>query len=159
MQFLTIPGWALLVMVAGGPSRTLTEGPGRSSPPFLAGVCWCWWRVVPGQSWRKAVGAVPRHSWLGSAAGGGEWSPANPDCGPWVQIPVIPGWGLLFVVGLLLVSGAWSSSLCVRGARRVCSCVVVCGVVFSVPFVVSSVYVSVWVWCACPRCMSLLVCV
>ena len=54
---------------SAGFSPILAEGPNCSSPPFLAGVCrWCWW-VVPHQSWLRALGAVPRHSWLGCAAG------------------------------------------------------------------------------------------
>ena len=40
VQFLNMPG--LLLVVAGGPSPILAEGPGRNSPPLLAGVCeWC----------------------------------------------------------------------------------------------------------------------
>ena len=64
VQFPAILGWGLLLVLVGGPSPILVEGPGRSSPSFLAGVCcWCWW-VVPRQSWRRALGAVPRHYWL-----------------------------------------------------------------------------------------------
>ena len=41
---------------------------------------WVWGLcvVVPRQSWLRGLGAVPRDSWLGSAAGGGWWSLAIP---------------------------------------------------------------------------------
>ena len=66
MQFPAIYGLGLLLAVAGNRSPILAQGPGRISPPFLAGICqWCWW-VVPRQSWLRALGAVPRQSWPGS---------------------------------------------------------------------------------------------
>ena len=34
------PGWGLLLALVGSPSPVLAEGPGRGSPPFLAGVRW-----------------------------------------------------------------------------------------------------------------------
>ena len=69
MQFPAIPGWGLLPVFVGGLSAILAEVPAGSSPPFLAGVCSCWVKVVgPRQTWLRALGAVPRHSWLGSAA-------------------------------------------------------------------------------------------
>ena len=74
MQFPAIPDWGLLLVVVGGPSQILAEGHVCGSPPLLPGVRWFWWWVVPCQSWLRALGAVPRHSWLRSAAGGGGWS-------------------------------------------------------------------------------------
>ena len=56
------------------------------SPPLLAGFRCRWWC------------AVPRHSWLGSAGGGGAWCVV---CGVWC---VVCGGGVL--VGLWLVCGA-----------------------------------------------------
>ena len=41
MQFPTIAGWGLLVVVVGRASPILAVGPPWSSPQFLAGVCWC----------------------------------------------------------------------------------------------------------------------
>ena len=38
-SFPAIPGWGLLPAPARGPLPILAEGPGRSSPPFLSGVC------------------------------------------------------------------------------------------------------------------------
>ena len=58
--------------------RPLAEANGGSSPLFLAGVCGWRWRAVPCQSWPRALGALPRHSWLTSAGVGGGWSHANP---------------------------------------------------------------------------------
>ena len=37
---------------------------------------------------------VPRHSWLGSAGGGGVWSLATPGCGSRSRFPATPGWGV-----------------------------------------------------------------
>ena len=48
-------------------------------------------------SWLRIPGAVPRHSWLGSAGGGGVWCVV---CGVWC---VVCGGGVL--VGLWLVCG------------------------------------------------------
>ena len=71
MQFPATPGWGLLPVFVGGPGPILAEGPGRSSPPFLAGVCCWWWWVVPRQSLLRAPGAGPHYSWLASATSGG----------------------------------------------------------------------------------------
>ena len=78
VRFPATPGWGPLVVVMGGPSPLLAEGPGCGSPPLLAGVRWLWWWVVPRHSWLRVLGAVCRHSWLGSAAGGGCWSLTTP---------------------------------------------------------------------------------
>ena len=54
----------------------------------------------------RAPGAVPRHSWLGSAGGGG------------VRFPATPGWGLLAAVvrGVwCVVCGVWCAGWCVGG--------------------------------------------
>ena len=117
-------------------------GGGGRSPPLLAGVRWrrwcvvcgvwcvavvCWWGcglcvvwLVPRHSWRRSLCATPRHSWLGSAAGGGGRSPpllagvcwrrwcgvsgvlvgslATPGGGPCVLLPATSGWVSLPVV-------------------------------------------------------------
>ena len=109
------PRHSWLGFAAGGggrPSPLLAEGPGRGSPPLLAGVRWRRWCVVglwlvcgvvwlvPCHSWRRFLCATPRrHSWLGFAAGGG------------LRFPATPGWGLLAA----LVRGVWCV-LC--GVRR-----------------------------------------
>ena len=80
MHFPPIPGWDPPLVVVGGPLPILAEGPGCSSPPYLAGICSC------------------------GVAGG---------------------------------------ALCVFVVCDVC--VVVCGVLFVIPAVVPSVFVSVWV--------------
>ena len=120
------PRHSLLRFAAGGGGRSsplLAEGPGRGSPPLLGGVRWRRWCVVGlwlvcgvvGPSPLLAVVpvcysppllagfrcrwwcAVPRHSWLGSAGGGGAWCVV---CGVWC---VVCGGGVL--VGLWLVCG------------------------------------------------------
>ena len=60
--------------------------PGWVSPPVVVGA--------PRHSWLRAPGAVHRHSWLGSAGGGGVWPLATPGCGSWLQFPATPGWGV-----------------------------------------------------------------
>ena len=136
VQCPAIPSWGLLLAVAGGPSPILAEGAGPGSAPFLAGICCRWWRVVPPQSWLRALGIGPRHSWLGA-------------------LGVVPrhSWPGS------AVWGRWSCSLCVRGVRLVLSRFVLCRVVFVVPFVVPSVCVTVLMWRVCPRCVSGFVCV
>ena len=74
-----------LVCGVVGPSPLLAEVPVCYSPPLLAGFCCLWWC------------AVPRHSWLGPAGGGGAWCVV---CGVWC---VVCGGGVL--VGLWLVFG------------------------------------------------------
>ena len=97
MRFPASPGCGALVVVVGGPSPILAEGRGCGSPPLLAGVRWMLW-CVSRPSWLRALGAVPRHSCLGSACSG--WCLANPGSGPWWQVPAIHGWSqLLLVVG------------------------------------------------------------
>ena len=60
---------------------------------------------------------------------------------------------------LFPVSGGGSWSVYVLGARRVCSCAVVRGVVLLVSFLVPFVCVFVWLWCVCSGCVSDFVCV
>ena len=120
------PRHSWLGFAAGGGGRSsplLAEGPGRSSPPLLAGVHWRRWCVVglwlvcgvvgPSQLLAEVplcysppllAGfrcwwwcAVPRHSWLGSAGGGGAWCVV---CGVWC---VVCSGGVL--VGFWLVCG------------------------------------------------------
>ena len=80
-----------LVCGVVGPSPLLAEVPACYSPPLLAGFRCRWWCVVS------------RHSWLGSAHGGGVWCVV---CGVWC---VVCGGGVL--VGLRLVCGVVGSSL------------------------------------------------
>ena len=96
LRLLFVRVW--LVCVVGGASQLLAEGPGCGSPPLLAGIRRLSWWLVPRHSWLRVLVAVPRLSWLGAAARGGLWSLATPGRGPWVQFPVIPGWGPPFVV-------------------------------------------------------------
>ena len=66
----------------------------------------------------------------------------------------IPGLGLLVVVVGAFAGVGWvAGSVCARGVRHVRLRFLVCGVVFVVPSVVSSVSVSMWVWLVCPRCV------
>ena len=118
VQLPAIPGWRLLVvLVVGGPSPFLADGPGGSSPPFLAGIC-CWWLwVVPCQFWLGALGAVPRHFWLGSACGGGVVAGVGLGC---VVLRVC----LWRAACVFVFCGVWCAALgpfC--GALGVCVCV------------------------------------
>ena len=81
MRFPATPGLGPLVVVVVGPSQLLAAGHGCGSPLLLAGVLFpcCW--VVPHHSWLRALGAVSRHCWLGSAGCGGGCSVATPGCG------------------------------------------------------------------------------
>ena len=128
MQFSAVQCWTLLPVTVGGPSPILANGPGGSSPAFLAGTCCCccsvvggpllrlakgpvccfpafvagvcyWWcRMVLRKSWLSVLGAVPHPSWLESAALVGGLGLANPGSGPCVRFSVIRGCGLLLVV-------------------------------------------------------------
>ena len=113
-----------LVCGVVGPSPLLAEVPACYSPPLLAGLsCRWWWAFLatpgsgsrlrfpatsgwvslsavvgaPRHSLLRVPGAVPRHSWLGSAGGGGVWCVV---CCVWC---VVCGGGVL--VGLWLVCG------------------------------------------------------
>ena len=100
--------------VVGGPSVMLAKGPVCCFPPFVAGVCYWWCRVVFRKSWLCVRDAVPRPSWLESAALVGGWGLANPGPGRCVRFPVIRGCGpLLVVVGgpsLILAEGPGRNS-------------------------------------------------
>ena len=76
-------GWCVVRLV--GPSPLLAEVPVCYSPPLLAGFRCRWWC------------AVPRHSWLGPAGGGGAWRVV---CGVWC---VVCGGGVLVGLWLWLV--------------------------------------------------------
>ena len=116
--------WLGFAAVGGGRSSPLlAEGPGRGSPPHLAGVRWRRLCVVGLWPVCGVVGpspllagvplcysppllagfrcrwwcAVPRHSWLGPAGGGDAWCVV---CGVWC---LVCSGGVL--VGLWLVSG------------------------------------------------------
>ena len=53
----------------------LPATPGWVSLPVVVGL--------PRHSWRRVPGAVPRHSWLGFAVGGGVWCVV---CGVWCMV-------------------------------------------------------------------------
>ena len=107
------PRHSWLGLAAGGGGRSsplLAEGPGRGSPPILAGVRWRRWCVVG--LW-LVCGGVVAGVWCG-------WSLATPGGGSCVLLPATPGWVSLPVVVCgsppLLAGVCW---------RRWC---VVCGV-------------------------------
>ena len=115
------PRHSWLGFAAGGGGRSsplLAEGPGRGSPPLLAGVRWrrCVAWSVPRHSWRRFLRATPRHSWLGFGASGGVWSPASPGWGPLAAV-VCGVW--------CVVCGVWCV---VCGVRRWCAGGVAAGV-------------------------------
>ena len=152
------PRHSWLGFAAGGGGRSsplLAEGPGRGSPPLLAGfrcrrwcvVCgvWCvacgvrrwrvWWVcgwcvvwLVPRHSWRRFLCATPRHSWLGFAAGGGVGLPATPGWGPPVVVVCFAGGGVLCCVCLWCVWVCVVAVLCC--VLRVCGVCVFGGVVW-----------------------------
>ena len=66
MRFPATPGWGPLAAVVCGRLPLLAAGPGRGSPPLLAGE---------------------------SADGGVGFAPATPGCGPQGRLPATPGWG------------------------------------------------------------------
>ena len=96
------PGWVSLPVAVGGPRHSWLGSAGGGGVWCVmcgvwcvAVVCWwgCGWCVVwlvPRHSWRGFLCATHRHSWLGSAVGGGVWC-------------VVCGGGVL--VGLWLVCG------------------------------------------------------
>ena len=93
------------VVVAGGPSPLLAEGPG--------------W-AFPHHSWLRAPGAVPCHSCLGGSLVVVVGGPSPPSPGSWMRFPATPGWdppaaAVAVSVGL----GCGFSVLCVFVARRV----------------------------------------
>ena len=84
-----------LVCGVFGPSPLVAEVPVCYSPPLLAGFRCLWWC------------AVPRHSWLGPAGGGGAWRVV---CGVWC---VVCGGGVLVGLWLWLVPRlSWWRFLC-----------------------------------------------
>ena len=136
-------GWSLATP-GGGSCVLLPATPGWVSLPVVVGV--------PCHSLRRVPGAVPRHSWLGFAVGGGVWcvvcgvwcvvcgggvcggvvagvwcgwSLATPGGGSCVLLPATPGWVSLRVV----VSG---SPPLLAGVRRLWWCVSRAGVSFVV---------------------------
>ena len=143
MLFPATPGWGPLVVaggvalrqsllrsagvwgvvVAGGPSPLLAEGP---------------WLGLPRHSWLRAPGAVPCHSWLGSASrGGGRF------CGVW--------WGVSRVV---CICGAARARAVCAGVCVVCSWCLWwwwcrCGCVFRVCFCVCVCVCGLLAVCGC----------
>ena len=161
----------------GRSSPLLAEGPGRGSPPLLAGfrcrrwcvVCgvWCvacgvrrwrvWWvcgwRVVwfvPRHSWRRFLCATPRHSWLGFAAGGGVGLPATPGWGPPVVVVCFAGGGVLCCVCLWCMWVCAVAVLCC--VLRVCGVCVFGGVVWWCGGCVFRVPFSLALVCLCALC-------
>ena len=174
------PRHSWLGFASGGGGRSsplLAEGPGRGSPPLLAGfrcrrwcvVCgvWCvvcgvrrwrvWWVcgwcvvwLVPRHSWRRFLCATPRHSWLGFAAGGGLGLPATPGWGPPVVVVCFAGGGVLCCVCLWCV---WVCALAVLCCvLRVCGVCVFGGVVWWCRGCVFRVPFSLVLVCVCALC-------
>ena len=158
------PGWVSLPLVVGGPRHSWLGSAGGSGVwcvvcgvwrwcvvGVVVGV-WCGWSLAtpgggpcvllpatPGWVSLPLVVGGPRHSWLGSAGGGGVWcvvcgvfvgSLATPGGGSCVLLPATPGWVLLAAV----VCGVWCVAVvswwgcgCARtrpsGQRLVCVCV------------------------------------
>ena len=134
----------------GGVWSLATPGCGsRSRFPATPGWGVRWWRwwVGPCHSWLRVSGAVPRHSWLGSAGRGG-------GC--------FRGWGFpvlcVLVVRCVRVVSVLVCVVCVRGVCVgggagvglpsacvcVCVCVCVCGVLVACGVVPCGVLVGVW---------------
>ena len=153
-------GWSLATP-GGGSCVLLPATPGWVSLPAVVGV--------PRHSRRRVPGAVPRHSWLGFAVGGGVWcvvcgvwrvacgggvcggfvagvwcgwSLATPGGGSCVLLPATPGWVSLPVV-------VWGSPPLLAGARRLWWCVSRAGVSFVV--CVCGVCGCAW-WPCCVVC-------
>ena len=59
--------WGLLLFLVCMWLVCIVVGPSALLAGFRCRPCW----VFPRHSWPRAPGAVPRHSWLGSAGGGG----------------------------------------------------------------------------------------
>ena len=78
-----------------GPSPLLAEVPVCYSPPLLAGFRCRWWWAT-------------RHSWLGSACGGGVWCVV---CGVWC-VAVVCWWGCGWCVVWLVPRHSWRRFLC-----------------------------------------------
>ena len=116
--------------VVVGPLTFLAEGLGYGAPPLLAGVRRRVPWLVPHHSWPRAVGVVPRHSWLDSRV----------------------AFSLVLVCVCVLCGAScwcgWRAGV-VRGVVGVCVCVfvcvrcVVCGVCHTV---VGSRRQSAWSW-------------
>ena len=125
MRFPATPGWDPLAAVVCGVRRWCVGG-------GVAGV-WCGWSLatpgggscvllpatpgwvslpvvlgVPHHSWRRVPGAVPRHSWLGFAVGGGVWCVM---CGVWCAA-VVCWWGCGWCVVWLVPRHSWWRFLC-----------------------------------------------
>ena len=135
--------------------------------------------AAPRHSWLRAPGAVCRHSWRGSAGGGGVWPLATPRCGSRWWFPATPGLGapLVAVLGgplpLLaegLVGGSPPLLAGVRRPRRwvfprvglsrvVCACgaACACGACAGACGVCS--WCLCWWWCGCGRAFRVRLCV
>ena len=153
-------GW-FLATLGGGSCVLLPATPGWVSLPAVVGV--------PRHSWRRVPGAVPRHSRLGFAVGGGVWcvvcgvwrvacgggvcggfvaglwcgwSLATPGGGSCVLLPATPGWVSLPVV-------VWGSLPLLAGARRL----------WWVCFAGGGVLCCVCLWCVWVCAVAVLRCV
>ena len=137
----------------GVSSPLLAEGPGCGPLPLLAGgFRWCWWWVAPRHSRLRVLGAVPRHSWVGSAGRGGGcfrgvgWGLA----GGFAVLCVLVGRRVRVVSVLVCVvcSWWWCGCGCVF---FVCWCVCVC--VCGVWWLVSPAGACCWCRCGCGWCV------
>ena len=175
MRISATPGWVSLSVVVGAPRHSWLRASGavprhswlgsaggggvwslatpgcgsRSRFPATPGWGVRWWRwwVAPCHSWLRVSGAVPQHSWLGSAGRGG-------GC--------FRGWGFTVLCVLVarrvrvvsvLVCVVCVLGVCVGGGAGVgvpsacvcvCVCVCVCGVSVACGVVRCGVWLGVW---------------
>ena len=92
------PGWVSLPVVVGVPRHSCLRVPAAVPRHSWLGSAAVRWWLAPCHSWPWGLVAGPRHSWLGSAAGCRGRSLATPGRGPWAWFPATPGWGALVVV-------------------------------------------------------------
>ena len=153
-------GWSLATPGVGSCVRLLAT-PGWVSLPVVVGV--------PRHSCLRAPGALPCHSWLGSASGGGVWLPATPGWGLPVAVGCFVGGGVpccvclwcvwlravavlccvLCVCGVRVVGGVvWWCGGCVFRVRW-CAWLRVCGVPVACGFLCPPLLVRACGWCLC----------
>ena len=131
-RFPATPGWVSLSAVVCGVWCVVRGVRRWCVGGVVAGVWYCWSLATPGGGscvllpatpcwvslpvvvgvprhfWRRVTGAVPRHSWLGFAVGGGVWCVV---CGAWCAA-VVCWWGCGWCVVLLVSRHSWQRFLC-----------------------------------------------